>query len=66
MQADNFVKSSKNTRGINLELREAYLDYMGPRIHTAALSRIKEVDYTQSIVATIVPFLLPARYKSSK
>ena len=66
MHADNFVKSSKNTRQINLEIREAYLDYIGQKIHPAALSRIKEVDYNQSICNEIVPFLLPPRYKSSK
>ena len=64
--ADNFIRSSKNIRGINLDLRKAYLDYLGPRIHSAALSRINELDYNQSFIATIVPFLMPARYKSSK
>ena len=66
IHAEKFVKSSKNTRGINLDIRDAYLDYMGYKMHAAALSRIKEVDYVQSIVANIVPFLLPPRYKSSK
>ena len=66
MHAENFVKSGKNTRQLNLEVREAYLDYLGPRIHPAALNRAKELEYVQSIVATLVPYLLPPRYQSSK
>ena len=66
LQADNFVKSSKNTRQINMELRQAYLDYLGPRIHPAAMSRVREHDYVQGIVASLVPLLIPPRYQSSK
>ena len=62
LQADTFVKSSKNTRQINMDLREAYLDFLGPRIHPAAMSRVKEHDYVQGIVSSLVPYLLPARY----
>jgi sorting nexin-14 len=66
IHAENFVKSDQNTREINLELRQAFLDYMGSGIHQAALSRVKEVDYTQGLVTSLVPLLLPPRYKSSK
>ena len=66
IQADSFVKSAKNTRQINMELRQAYLDYLGPRIHPAAMSRVREHDYVQGIVASIIPLLIPPRYHSSK
>ena len=66
MQAEAFVKSNKNTRGINMELRQAYLDYLGTRVHPAAMSRVKEHDYVQGIVASLVPLLLPPCYLSSK
>ena len=66
IQADNFVRSNKNTRQLNLELRDAYVDYLGPRIHPAAFSRFNEVNYVQSTVASLVPHLLPQRYQSSK
>ena len=66
IQADSFVKSSKNTRQINMDLRQAYRDYLGPRVHPAAMSRVKEHDYVQGIVSSLVPFLLPPRYQSSK
>lgn len=66
MNSERFIKSDKNTRQLNMELREAYLDYLGPRVHPAALSRAREVEYVQSIVASIVPHLVPPRYQSSK
>ena len=66
LHAEEFVKSDKNTRQLNMELRDAYVDYLGPRIHPAALNRIKELEYVQSSVACLVPHLLPPRYLSSK
>ena len=66
MHAEKFVKSERNTRQLNMELREAYLDYVGPRIHPAAWNRTKELEYVQSIVASLVPYLIPPRYQSSK
>ena len=66
IHAENFIKSEKNTRKLNMELRDAYVDYLGPRIHPAALSRVKELEYVQSVVASLVPYLLPPRYLSSK
>jgi len=66
IHAENFIKSEKNTRKLNMELRDAYVDYLGPRIHPAALNRVKELEYVQSVVASLVPYLLPPRYLSSK
>ena len=66
IHAENFVKSDKNTRQLNMELRDAYIDYLGPRVHPAALNRVKELEYIQSVVASLVPHLLPPRYLSSK
>ena len=66
IHAENFVKSDKNTRLLNMELRDAYIDYLGPRVHPAALNRVKELEYIQSVVASLVPHLLPPRYLSSK
>ena len=66
IHAENFVKSDKNTRQLNLELRDAYIDYLGTRIHPAALNRSKELEYVQSVVASLVPHVLPPRYLSSK
>ena len=57
IHAENFVKSDKNTRQLNMELRDAYIDYLGPRVHPAALNRVKELEYIQSVVASLVPHL---------
>ena len=66
LHANNFLKSDKNIRKLNMDMKTAYLDYLGPMIHPAAMSRAKEKEYVQSIVASLIPHLLPPRYQSSK
>lgn len=61
MHAENYVKTrNKKT------LISAFKEYMGPEIHPAAFSRRRELEYTQKVTEKIIPYLIPARFRSSK
>ncbi len=66
IHSSDFVNSDMNTKELDLDLQKAFVEYMGPNLHPAVLSREKEVDYTSTLTSKLVPLLIPRRYKSSK
>ncbi|XP_045112989.1 sorting nexin-14-like isoform X3 [Portunus trituberculatus] len=64
---DAYVEGSRRVRG-NVSLEAAVVQYLkaGGGLHRAVRSREDEAAYLRGVLGTIMPFLLPEKYQSSR
>ncbi|XP_063864110.1 sorting nexin-14-like isoform X2 [Scylla paramamosain] len=64
---DAYVEGSRRVRG-NMSLEAAVVQYLkaGGGLHRAVRSREDETAYLRGVLGTIMPFLLPEKYQSSR
>lgn len=64
---DAYVEGSRRVRG-NISLEATVVQYLraGGGLHKAVRSREDEAAYLRGVLGTIMPFLLPEKYQSSR